>query len=489
MLTAIKSFTERETTMANKPETIIRSPKNKDNPYTMTLRETAQDSELSWEARGILWYLLSKPDTWEARVEDLERAGCKEGRVKRVLRELIKAGYMQPRIQYRDDKGSEWKYTPYVYADKPLWEDDYADTPIEEIQLCVFRVVENRTFEKRTLIDNRDSERIESKDSVLAKNASTQTASKLGSIKAVIQDIETKKVTPVISTFRGESGIYSEDNAYFPEQSESLQLEPTSDNNSAAPGEWTYTEWEQVMPDDDPALPNWATECEVCEGQGEWILIGEGAAPRYRCEAHYSQTAPGAAFNPADWEMVSPKRRYTCDSPGCHHDLHAVWRIKPPWRGMTYLCQDCHVALVEPTIEAHARIPGVKVSHARDKPKRSAKQLANDALLDALAVNFFDGVDVEVAGTRAGKIIKAIVPLHKQDIADNPLFKNTIASWMPEFKRKYQEKNPGCGLRDAVKFAEHYATWLLNTTPAQRDKPAQEYAPNADESVWGDDND
>jgi DnaD/phage-associated family protein len=49
---------------------------------------------LSWEARGILWYLLSKPDDWQVRVSDLMQ-NCGRDKVRNTLAELIRFGYLE----------------------------------------------------------------------------------------------------------------------------------------------------------------------------------------------------------------------------------------------------------------------------------------------------------------------------------------------------------------------------------------------------------
>lgn len=85
--------------------TIIRTPKDGSSPYVATSRAAAQDERLSFEARGMLWYLLSKPNDWEIVIGDLGRAGkCGRNRVYRILRELQKYGYLV-RERVRDEKG------------------------------------------------------------------------------------------------------------------------------------------------------------------------------------------------------------------------------------------------------------------------------------------------------------------------------------------------------------------------------------------------
>lgn len=79
-----------------KDQTIIRTPKNSDRPFFSTARVTAQDSKLSFEARGVLWYLLSKPDDWIVQVSDVMReGGLGRDKAKRLLKELRDAGYIE----------------------------------------------------------------------------------------------------------------------------------------------------------------------------------------------------------------------------------------------------------------------------------------------------------------------------------------------------------------------------------------------------------
>lgn len=89
-----------------------------DNKYFQMHRDTAQDKTLSWEARGVIAYILSKPDNWDIQVHDLMQ-GCQKGRVYRILDELKAAGYLQDRKKYRDDKG-KWQWSPYILHERPI---------------------------------------------------------------------------------------------------------------------------------------------------------------------------------------------------------------------------------------------------------------------------------------------------------------------------------------------------------------------------------
>jgi DNA-binding MarR family transcriptional regulator len=74
---------------------IIRVDKGRDNPYTPIPRTTLEDASLSWAARGLLGYLLSKPNDWQVQVTDLIRQGnLKRDGVYSLLRELERGGYV-----------------------------------------------------------------------------------------------------------------------------------------------------------------------------------------------------------------------------------------------------------------------------------------------------------------------------------------------------------------------------------------------------------
>jgi hypothetical protein len=83
----------------HKPATIIRAPKNRENPYTMVRRATFEDERLSWEERGILGYLLVKPNDWEIDVSNLWHAGnVGRDKIYRMLAHLEKVGYLEREV-------------------------------------------------------------------------------------------------------------------------------------------------------------------------------------------------------------------------------------------------------------------------------------------------------------------------------------------------------------------------------------------------------
>ncbi|HAU4925756.1 replication protein [Clostridioides difficile] len=74
---------------------IIRVSKDKDNPYVILNKTCLEDEKLSWQAKGLHTYLISKPDDWKIYIADLKNRS-KNGRdsTANILRELIKAGYI-----------------------------------------------------------------------------------------------------------------------------------------------------------------------------------------------------------------------------------------------------------------------------------------------------------------------------------------------------------------------------------------------------------
>ncbi len=93
---------------------IIREPRPKSN-FTTFSNDLIEDKALSFKARGLLHYLLSKPDNWTVRESELVKSSDKDGQssIRSGLQELMDAGYIaRKRVRQRDGT-FQWVSTIY----------------------------------------------------------------------------------------------------------------------------------------------------------------------------------------------------------------------------------------------------------------------------------------------------------------------------------------------------------------------------------------
>ena len=102
---------------------IIRAPRKESNFYVLD-KQISEDKRLTWAARGLLVFLLGKPDNWTVIVHALinETKGTRKplGRdgVYALLDELIQAGYVSRR-QVRNAAGVLGEVN-YIVSEEPL---------------------------------------------------------------------------------------------------------------------------------------------------------------------------------------------------------------------------------------------------------------------------------------------------------------------------------------------------------------------------------
>lgn len=102
---------------------IIRAPRPEGNFYLLN-KAISEDQRLSWAARGLLVFLLGKPDHWEVSTHHLinqtqECKGKASGRdaVRGLIRELEQAGYLQ--ITLARSEGGEFGGRCYTVSESP----------------------------------------------------------------------------------------------------------------------------------------------------------------------------------------------------------------------------------------------------------------------------------------------------------------------------------------------------------------------------------
>jgi uncharacterized phage protein (TIGR02220 family) len=140
---------------------IIRT-KNREKWVTVD-KKPIEDNRLSWQAKGLLTYLLSKPNDWHVHVNQLSKAS-KNGRdaTRKAIQELVDFGYII-RNYVRNDKGQmvgcdylvcEESISENVDLEqiRPLTEKPTTDKPISDKPFT-----ENPTLLNNDLLSNEDT--------------------------------------------------------------------------------------------------------------------------------------------------------------------------------------------------------------------------------------------------------------------------------------------------------------------------------------------
>ena len=104
--------------------------KNKENPFVQLYKKTLEDNRLTWKAKGVWAYLMSKPDNWIVRVEDLVNRSSNDKRdsIRTALRNLEENGYII-RTKARNEKGKYAGYDYVIFETAPETEKPSPDYP------------------------------------------------------------------------------------------------------------------------------------------------------------------------------------------------------------------------------------------------------------------------------------------------------------------------------------------------------------------------
>ncbi|MEV0370640.1 hypothetical protein AB0I10_12540 [Streptomyces sp. NPDC050636] len=113
--------------------------------FTVMPTASVEDSRLSFRARGILAYLIAKPDSWTVRTESIAKAG-KEGRdaVREAVKELKTFGYYRV-VNERHADGTLTRVTE-VYDSPQGWvAEEYRDQEAQRLARKLGRKLEQNT--------------------------------------------------------------------------------------------------------------------------------------------------------------------------------------------------------------------------------------------------------------------------------------------------------------------------------------------------------
>lgn len=98
----------------------IKRSKRPEKNFSIISNDIITDKNLTWEARGLLIYILSKPDDWRVMIADLinqtenTRKQSKRDSVRAILGELQDTGYMRKEL-CRNEAGAITGYDYFVY--------------------------------------------------------------------------------------------------------------------------------------------------------------------------------------------------------------------------------------------------------------------------------------------------------------------------------------------------------------------------------------
>lgn len=124
---------------------IIRTEKTK--RYTTLSNVAADDTGLSFKARGLFFYLMTKPDDWEITVQGIVAQSDKDKKdsVSTGLAELESKGYLT-RKKVRNTDGT-FKYEATLHEEPSRAENPALDNPIPENppQVNTIEVITNTT--------------------------------------------------------------------------------------------------------------------------------------------------------------------------------------------------------------------------------------------------------------------------------------------------------------------------------------------------------
>jgi len=111
---------------------LVRIKKDREHPYTMVSNKLANDERLTWAARGMMLYLLSKPDDWCIQLNDLiSRSPGGLIHTRTILSELESFGYVERKCSHRKDGTFAWVTTVYEIP-RPLPQTGHPEaTPIQ----------------------------------------------------------------------------------------------------------------------------------------------------------------------------------------------------------------------------------------------------------------------------------------------------------------------------------------------------------------------
>ncbi len=159
---------------------IIRVAKNSQNQFTRVDRRYLESPVLSLKAKGLLTYLLSKPNHWQIKLRELQQSNA-DGKdaIRSTIKELERQGYMVRKVT-RDARGR--------------FHTDY--TIYEVSQLKVERVKKAKKAKKAEKIEKVEKEREDESTSRQSKQEKSQDQQERAE---VVSNVKTAQTGPCVA--------------------------------------------------------------------------------------------------------------------------------------------------------------------------------------------------------------------------------------------------------------------------------------------------
>lgn len=98
----------------------------RENPFAQIDKTPINDDQLSWKAKGILLYLISKPEDWQTTISDLKKRST-DGResTSSGVKELIEKGYINRERSFKED--GKFDGYDYIVSELPVFKEEFND--------------------------------------------------------------------------------------------------------------------------------------------------------------------------------------------------------------------------------------------------------------------------------------------------------------------------------------------------------------------------
>lgn len=134
--------------------------KKRKERFSIVDNKVIEDERLSFKARGLLIYMLSKPDDWKFYTDELAKRSSKDGvsAIKSALNEIENAGYLTRKQEHR--KNGQFASQDWILTDTstipPQVEKPLADKPLSGKALADNQPLPNTDFKPNTDLSNTD---------------------------------------------------------------------------------------------------------------------------------------------------------------------------------------------------------------------------------------------------------------------------------------------------------------------------------------------